>query len=794
MSQDKQSILRIEADTTAKESVSFQIFVQPDDTKKRKCAIRLILINDVSHARMRVRSPGFSQYGNAGGEIEKVFPIKFELFGSGGSKTLSVTLPYDALEETAPGTIVLARADLLPAEGGEPIDSVSVHLLSSISRRFASYTSGSMEKYLKGSLSPEQKISYALSWLENRDDNREIALVCLKVLEELASDTKRPQLQYRLYELYLDKEKAYHSDQKAARWLGKATQGGYRPSDKGASVESGEVDMSSGRAPAEDTIEKCIQSAKEGNSLAQWTLYEYYRRKDSSSYDEAKAFSYLKAAAENGNPSAVAILEDQFIEQHVYIQAEHVQEFLSILTKASDNRCAQADFQFFSIYYSGRCLGSPVPVNHVRAYARLKAAAENGLPDAGFALWDLYENGNRFLMETEDAVQWLVTSADGDHAAAQNRLGDLYVDGELVAKDGLRGVECIRRAAELGDPDAQIKVYRMHLEGRYKDVLIVRDADKAHDMLFAYADKGNPIAQKILWDSYADGNDLMITVSEALSYLTRSAESGYLPAAFGLATAFIQGYYTQQNLEEGHRLLEDASRDGSPEAQFALYQYYGLGAYLDLECESINKERAFKWLICSARTLAQAQYEIWRCFRQGNEMRIEKREAINHLFSSAKQGYSPAVYHVGLLFGKGKLLAKDTAKGISFIRTAVRLRNAEAMYTLSNILCDGSFEGEPVERDPVEGNRLLILSAECGYLPACYQAWELYSSHKLDIEELWADRFLQVAAKGGYEPALHKSPAGKQPGKPSKQPAAPAPAEPPLDQIALTAQEPVTTA
>ena len=68
-----------------------------------------------------------------------------------------------------------------------------------------------------------------------------------------------------------------------------------------------------------------------------------------------------------------------------------------------------------------------------------------------------YKRGNRHLLanETTKAIRCYQLAADAGHTGAQYNLGLMYLKGEGIAPDVLRGLEWITKAAESGDRQAQ---------------------------------------------------------------------------------------------------------------------------------------------------------------------------------------------------------------------------------------------------------------------------------------------------------------------------------------------------
>ena len=68
-----------------------------------------------------------------------------------------------------------------------------------------------------------------------------------------------------------------------------------------------------------------------------------------------------------------------------------------------------------------------------------------------------YKRGNRYLLANEatKAIRYYRLAAKAGHTGAQYNLGLMYLKGEGIAPDVLRGLEWMTKAADSGDGKAQ---------------------------------------------------------------------------------------------------------------------------------------------------------------------------------------------------------------------------------------------------------------------------------------------------------------------------------------------------
>jgi TPR repeat protein len=233
----------------------------------------------------------------------------------------------------------------------------------------------------------------------------------------------------------------------------------------------------------------------------------------------------------------------------------------------------------------------------------------------------------------------------------------------------------------------------------------------------------------------------------ALNCLQVSASLGYVTAQSDLGTFYLFGhkngnFSVQQNQEKGLALLHLAAKQGFPEAQLNLREYYrrtqsptleilwlrqaaqrghshgqtNLGAcYLYGNGVSRDPLMAIMWFIRAAdQNEKVAQYNLATCYAHGYGVDVDFHKAKKLFELAAKQGHFGALTQIGLLYFKGKGVPKDLKRAIQLFREAAIQGNPEAQYNLG--LC--YLEGVGVPKDLVEAERLVKLAAIQGHTGA----------------------------------------------------------------------------
>ncbi len=743
---NKNGLLHASFEPDNSDSFAFTISLQAEELKKKKCFIHICFADTLTSAPLTIdNSTKFSRFTNEKGEICLIIPVKREVFSGRGMR---VNVPYDIFPRLLAGDRVTATVSLEEKEGSAHTASKSFDLMVNLGKKFTLYTLEKQIRYVKSTGAEEEKLAFAQQLLDEKDLDDEAFTALLELLTDLA-ENHNVVAQFELFNIHKNDKRGVFDAAAAVEWLKKAAESEYPPAVKEL-TNAGKVEQLE-RTGLKNSLELYQKAAENGDADAQYTMYEYLS-KQGEYFDEKQAVEWLKKAAAGGNDAAVKQLYGHY--KDAFVSQSTVNKYLAILEQAAQNGSAHAQLALFEAYFFGNCMGRNVRVDKKFAAECLLCAADNGCAEACYRIWSLYIGGNDMLMDEETAVGWLKKAADGMVPAALNALGDLYILGECVEKNNDKGMECIRKAAELQDPDAQMRVLAMHRDGRYRDVLVEQDMDKALDYLMGYAKGGNPLAQLTLWVLYQEGNDLLLTRQEAIDWLNKSAQQQYDPAVYELAKVYLTGEYTDIDTQKGFVLLEQAAKRGETRAQFALYQLYFTGEYFALKTD-INKERSYKWLALAAGSYHLAQYQMWQLYRTGNEISLDSDEALQYLFESVKNQSPAGMYELGSLYIEGEMVPKNVHKGIGFLEQSKKLRYPKAIYAISRMKAQGECGGETVEKDEAEALRLLKLSAELGYAPACYEIWEHFSrTEGFPIEETWAKKLLESAASQGYQPAV----------------------------------------
>ncbi len=246
----------------------------------------------------------------------------------------------------------------------------------------------------------------------------------------------------------------------------------------------------------------------------------------------------------------------------------------------------------------------------------------------------------------KQASKYFTEAVDLGYAAAYNSLASLYQNGEYYAvinnnlirqaPDHDRATELLRRGAALGDVLAQYS-----LGMAYKNGELRFDGDPGT------AEKGV---------TYLRGVQAL-----AFQWLSKAAESGYVPAMIETAAALYNGWGIEPNRTRAIELLEIASSRGSWEAMYMLGDFYRREATIPaadgIRDPEVAKSKAIVWIARAAEAGdARSQRTLAELLTDGEGLPAPQPEAAARYWRlAAEQGDIAAQVELARLLRKGKI-------------------------------------------------------------------------------------------------------------------------------------------
>jgi TPR repeat protein len=185
--------------------------------------------------------------------------------------------------------------------------------------------------------------------------------------------------------------------------------------------------------------------------------------------------------------------------------AELLKEARQILQKLADRSYPFAQYYLADGYASG--LFNKDKPDHDRAFPLFVAASKHGHAESGFRAALCYEFGWGCRKDYAKAVQFFRAAASKNHPGAATRLGKACLTGDMGLQNKYReGVKWLKRATESADFQYNIAPYELGLlhETGYGDD-IFKDEVYAVQLFTQAAELGHPEAALKLGEAYEHG-------------------------------------------------------------------------------------------------------------------------------------------------------------------------------------------------------------------------------------------------------------------------------------------------
>src|ERR1700722_1119776 len=260
-------------------------------------------------------------------------------------------------------------------------------------------------------------------------------------------------------------------------------------------------------------------------------------------------------------------------------------------------------------------------------------------------------------------VAEIQTKAAQGFVKQELELAAAYFAGRGVSKDPAQAAYWYRKAADQGNPAAQVYLGYLYTAG----IGVPRDTAEAIRWYRRAASANSPQAEVNLAGHYMRGDGVKQDTAEALRLLRSAAEKGY-----GRADAYLGwASYVGSGVPVDHAAAEASFKKGvkrhDPEAEcfLAAWDANEPGHAPDLAHEA-------KLLRLSASTgYVPAIHALGLLLVNHPDLPQAKEEANNLLISSAKAGYWPSSAALGVMARDGRLVPKDQRAAYRWLRIAV---------------------------------------------------------------------------------------------------------------------------
>lgn len=242
----------------------------------------------------------------------------------------------------------------------------------------------------------------------------------------------------------------------------------------------------------------------------------------------------------------------------------------------------------------------------------------------------------------------------------------------------------IATAAQRGDDGSQVLMAVMYRNG---DGGYSKDNTQAAHWFELAATQGNPYAQKMLGDIYAEGLGVAKNLKLSADWREKAAVRGNIQAQTLLGRMYLNGDGVTKDQAKGESWLTRAAAEGSSEAQFLLGKIY-------YQRHSSVQERAAAndWL---AKSAAQGYVDSIRLLRFMENIGYDVEESFYkrtpHIRKLAEDGDAEAQYQLAIRYENGTTISPspDYAQAMHWFTMAANQGHVMAMKSMADIYTKG---------------------------------------------------------------------------------------------------------
>ena len=236
-----------------------------------------------------------------------------------------------------------------------------------------------------------------------------------------------------------------------------------------------------------------------------------------------------------------------------------------------------------AMFYTGVCYtnGEGTEQNNEQAFNMFRSAANGNHISAMHNLANCYMQGIGTKTNKAQALRWYTAAADSGYLRSISMLAKSYEEGILTEKSPEKAIEWYKRAAEKEEPYAMYKVARMH---EHNDSVAgikgksLRESETIR-LFTRAAELRNPQAQMKLAEFYGNGRYVKKDKKKRFEWLQHAAGNGFLEAQEQLAECYEKGRGVNENHVRAYQWYKKAAAQGSEYGkikakEFELFKFY----------------------------------------------------------------------------------------------------------------------------------------------------------------------------------------------------------------------------
>jgi TPR repeat protein len=270
-------------------------------------------------------------------------------------------------------------------------------------------------------------------------------------------------------------------------------------------------------------------------------------------------------------------------------------------------------------------------------------AAEQGLPESQFALGQILSAGHLALADPVQGTAWTLRAAENGHPQALTILADLF-----SGPTNRLAAECLRRAAEQGEPQAQFR----HGQQWDRPQSPGDDPSQAFRWYLLAAEQGYAPAQSAVGACHLSGRGAVVDIPLAAAWLRQAAEQGEAKAQWQLGSLCGDGGPGfKRDLKQAFVWCQKAAEQDFLPAQATLARWF-------VRMEQPEKARAW-WTRAAEKGDMESQYNLAMALWNDPGPGKDTARSFHYLHRAAAQGLTAAQTRLGILYATGDGVAID---------------------------------------------------------------------------------------------------------------------------------------
>ena len=348
--------------------------------------------------------------------------------------------------------------------------------------------------------------------------------------------------------------------------------------------------------------------------------------------------------------------------------------------------------------------------------------------------------------DSESAVRVYRVAANLGNPDAFLRLGDLYLNGDLVTPDPEKAFSFFEQAAELGSETASVNVGLMMIDGNGTS----HDIDGGIALLSEAANNGNGRALMELGNIYRTGSAEGIDIDPARSfdYYKRAADGGNTAASLITARMMIDGEGTPAAPQKGFEIAHQLAEAKDPAALLLMGDIHLSGIADLLPADPQKAYEAYSLASEAGSTTGRKQTALMLIRGEGIEQ--DPDAGLGILQAMADVGDASAMYSLGQLYENGSenAVLADLPKAFEFYKNAAAADDPSSKLRMAYLL----IEGLGTQRDMQTGADMLELlvidgNPDANLMLAEYHSGAIGEGQSKDLYKAFG--YYQTAAAAG---------------------------------------------